>query len=293
MAVVGRGVCVVAVVLLAMFTLAGGTSATAGPGRTATRGAGPIGAARTPTVPIPSVSVTARTAGRLATGTGVTAAGVALVITPAAGPGGTVFAIAGPRFAPQATVHVVARNAEQEFVLNRPLAIGADGAVGLTFNSLGRAPGVYTVTIGSDMGAAMGAPGGGVLARGAFTITAWGPLPALALEPAAGPCATREPAITARGRNFPPNTSIVLYVGSGRGLSSAGRRTVGDNGTFAVPVRLVGCDPATPDGAHLRIIVPWIQHNVNPSRVLASATFTVVGAAPPLPAVPTPSPDPR
>ncbi len=82
-------------------------------------------------------------------------------------------------------------------------------------------------------------------------------------------------------------------MGSAAWLTTDGRQLVGADGTFAVPVRLGGCGPATPDGAQFRIIVPWLQHNVDPRRELASATFTVVATAPPLPAIPTPTPDPR
>ena len=216
-----------------------------------------------------------------------------LTVTPSAGPGGTVFAITGAGFAPNVTLHAVGRNPEQEFVLNRPVMTTPDGTVRLDFNALGRAPGRYTLIIGADAMAAAGVQGGGILARGAFTITAWGPLPTLTLEPDRGPCAADGPTIIARGRNFPPATSLFLYVGGGARLTTAGRQLVDADGTFAAPVRLVGCGPATPDGAQFRIIVPWLQHNVDPRRELASATFTVVAAAPPLPAVPTPTPDPR
>lgn len=245
-------------------------TATKGPTSTATSTTGPVGAM---TDPAAAVST--------------------LAVTPAAGQGGTTFAIAGAGFAPNATLHVVGRDPDQEFVVNRPITADAAGALSLSFNSLGRAPGVYTVTVGADFMAAVGGMGGLVLARGAFTVTEGGPAPTLTLEPERGPCAEREPAIIARGRNFPPNTSIFLYVGSAAGLASGGRRVTGDDGTFAFPVRLSGCGPATPDGTPFRIIVPWLQHNVNPNRVLTSATFTVAASAPSLPYVPTPSPDPR
>lgn len=241
---------------------------------TATRATSPVARPASPTVAPPATTA-------------------ALTVTPAAGVGGTVFAITGAGFAPDVTLHAVGRNPELEFVLNRPVATGPDGTMRLEFNALGRPPGVYTLIIGIDMMAAMGVRGGEVLARGAFTITAGGPVSTLTLEPDRGPCATDGPAIVARGRNFPPNTSFLLYVGSEARLTTDGRRLVGADGTFAVPVRLVGCGPATPDGARFRVIVPWLQHAVDPRRELASATFIVVAAAPPLPAIPTPTPDPR
>lgn len=216
-----------------------------------------------------------------------------LTVTPAAGPGVTVFTITGAGFAPGVTLHAVGRNPEREFVLNRPVATAPDGTVRLEFNALGRVPGLYTLAIGADAMAAAGVGSGTILARGAFTITEWGAIPTLTLEPDRGTCATDGPAIVARGRNFPPDASIFLYVGGGARLTGAGRQLVGVDGSFAAPVRLVGCGPATPEGTPFRIIVPWLQHNVDPHRELASATFTVVAAAPPLPAVPTPTPDPR
>jgi len=248
-----------------------------------------LSAARTATAPR-ATSPVARPASPTAAPPATMAA---LTVTPAAGAGGTVFAITGAGFAPDVTLHAVGRNPELEFVLNRPVATGPDGTMRLEFDALGRPPGVYTLIIGVDMLAAMGVRGGEVLARGAFTITPGGPVPTLTLEPDRGPCATEGPAIVARGRNFPPATSFFLYVGSEARLTTDGRQLVGADGTFAVPVRLVGCGPATPDGAQFRVIVPWLQHAVDPRRELASATFTVVAAAPPLPAIPTPTPDPR
>ena len=239
------------------------------------------------------VSTTAPVARPASPTTTLPATTAALTVTPAAGAGGTVFAITGAGFAPDVTLHAVGRNPEQEFVLNRPLATAPDGTMRLEFNALGRPPGVYTLIIGVDMLAAMGVRGGAVLARGAFTITAGGPVPTLTLEPDRGPCTAEGPAIVARGRNFPPATSFFLYVGSEARLTTDGRQLVGADGTFAVPVRLVGCGPATPDGVPFRVIVPWLQHAVDPRRELASATFTVVAAAPPLPAISTPTPDPR
>lgn len=270
-------------------TRAAGTSrvATAPVGGPAVPSGGPTGTrpARA-TIAATFTPSTTRPAGAM-TNPAATAAST-LTVTPPAGPGGILFAIAGAGFAPNATLHAVGRNPEQEFVLNDPITAADDGTLRLSFNSLGRAPGVYTVTIGADMRGAMGMPGG-VIARGAFTITEWGPIPTLTLEPERGPCAEREPAVIARGQNFPPNRSIFLYV---RG-TPVGRPLVGDDGAFAFPVRLIGCGPATPDGDRIRVIVPWIQHNVQPERELASATFTVATSAPPLPYVPTPPPDRR
>lgn len=243
-------------------------------------------AVRTTIASAPFTPSTTRPAGAMTSPTAPAAS--TLTVAPPAGPGGTLFAIVGAGFAPNATLHAVGRNPELEFVLNDPITTAADGTLRLGFNSLGRAPGVYTVTIGGDMRAAMGMPGS-VLARGAFTITEWGPIPTLTLEPERGPCAEREPAVIARGRNFPPNRSIFLYV---RG-TPVGRPVVGDDGAFAFPARLIGCGPATPDGEQIRVIVPWIQHNVHPERELASAAFTVAASAPPLPYVPTPSPGRR
>lgn len=289
--------------LVALATLLTVLALTACGGAVGTSGsAAPAGADRSPSprlisvagTPVPAATrATAPVARSASPTTAPPATTPALTVTPAAGAGGTVFAITGAGFAPNVTLHAVGRNPEQEFVLNRPVATGPDGTMRLEFNALGRPPGVYTLIIGVDMMAAMGVGGGEVLARGAFTITPGGPVSTLTLEPDRGPCATDGPAIVARGRNFPPNTSFFLYVGSEARLTSAGRQLVGADGTFAVPVRLVGCGPATPDGAQFRVIVPWLQHAVDPRRELASATFIVVAAAPPLPAIPTPTPDPR
>ncbi len=279
-----------------VLTACGGTVGTSG--RAAPAGAarspspGLTGAAGTP-VPAAATRATSPVARPTSPTTAPPATTAALTVTPAAGAGGTVFAITGAGFAPDVTLHVVGRNPELEFVLNRPVATGPDGTMRLEFDALGRPPGVYTLIIGLDMLAAMGVRGGEVLARGAFTITAGGPVSTLTLEPDRGPCATDGPTIVARGRNFPPNTSFFLYVGSEARLTTDGWQLVGADGTFAVPVRLVGCGPATPDGAPFRVIVPWLQHAVDPRRELASATFIVVAAAPPLPAIPTPTPDPR
>lgn len=216
-----------------------------------------------------------------------------LTVAPAAAPGGTAFTIAGAGFTPNRSPHLVGWDPDGEIVLNRPIAIAADGAVRLDFNSLGRAPGSYTLIIGADPPAAAGIAGGEILARRSFTITGWGPIPTPTLEPPSGPCSAPEPALITRGRNFPPDTSFFLYVASGARMTGAGRQLTGADGTFAVPVRPVGCGPATPDGARFRIVVPWLQRNVDPRRELASATFTVAAAAPPLPLIPNPSPDPR
>jgi hypothetical protein len=151
-------------------------------------------------------------------------------VAPAAGPGGAVGAITGAGFAPGVTLHAVGRNPEREFVLNRPVATAPDGTMRLAFDAPGRAPGVYTLSIGVDMLAAIGVRSGALRARGAFTIAEWGPAPTLTLEPDRGPCAADGPAIVARGRNFPPATSLSLYVGGGARRAGAGRQLIGTDG---------------------------------------------------------------
>jgi len=182
--------------------------------------------------------------------------------------------------------------------MSRPVTVGADGTFTLRYDSLGEAPGTYTVAVAPDLAAAMVGDG---LAGGVFTLIPGGPSPVLTLDPGRGPCATPEPVILARGRDFPPGKLISLYV-----LPVANHATflgadgvVTADGTFALPVRLnsdqvrqvlpsdAGCGPTTPDGESFRVNAVRRGGNVNPHNALASATFTVDTSAPPLPVLPT------
>ncbi len=218
-----------------------------------------------------------------------------LTSTPPTGAGGTTFVIAGSGFPPAATLYAVGRDPEREFVLRRTITSAADGSLRLPFDSLGQAPGTYTVTIAADFAAAMAAGGDAPLAHGTFVITAGGPTPTLTLEPARGPCATPDPAVVARGHNFPPGAEILLpvvRVDTNRALGQV-QGLVAADGTFAIPVRIEGCDPQTPEGARFRINAVRLRGAVDRHAGLANATFVVSTTAPPLPAVPTPSPDLR
>ena len=83
--------------------------------------------------------------------------------------------ITGAGFVPGVTLHAIGRNPELEFILNRPVAPAPDGTVYVEFSALGRVPGFYTLFIGTDAVATAGVGRGTILARGAFTITEWGP----------------------------------------------------------------------------------------------------------------------
>jgi hypothetical protein len=176
--------------------------------------------------------------------------------------------------------------------ISLPVTVGADGTLTLEIDSRFRSLGTYTVTIGTDTAGAMGAPGR-ALAQGTFTITAEGPAPTLSVEPDHGFCGGPDPHVLVRGQNYPPGPSILLalFIPRDGGQTAYLAGTVEPDGTFAWPVRLVGCDPATPDGARFRINAIRRQHNVNPHQTFASATFTVSAATPPLPVLPTQPPD--
>lgn len=216
----------------------------------------------------------------------------ALTVAPAAGPAGTIFTIIGTGFSPGATLHALGRNPKQDFALSQPITVTADGTLSLRYNSLGAVPGTYTMAIGLDL---QTASQGRVLVHAPFTIAEGGPIPTLTLDPDRGPCTTQEPAILARGHNFPPGAYIGLYVirmDTNRGTGDT-KGTVAADGAFALPVRLIGCDPATADGTQFRITAALLQDVVDTHNGLARATFTVAAAPPALPVVPTPSPDPR
>lgn len=227
-----------------------------------------------------------------------------LAIAPSSGPAGTTFEVIGAGLPPNATLHAVARGPNMLVVMSRPVTVGPDGTFTLRYDSLGEAPGTYTVALAPDLVAAMVGDG---LAGGIFTLVAGGPIPTLTLEPNHGPCTTPEPVILARGRDFPPGKLISLYV-----LPVANRAAfvgvdgaVAADGTFALPVRLnsdqvrqvlssdAGCGPATPDGASFRVNAVRRGGNVDPHNALASATFTADTSAPPLPVLPTQSVDRR
>lgn len=217
-----------------------------------------------------------------------------LLVTPAAGPAGTVFEIVGTGLPRNAALHAIARSSDLSVVLSHPVTVAADGTLTLRYNSLGEAPSSYTVAIAQNLAAATQ---GNVLARGAFTVTKGGPAPILTLDPNQGPCNVSKPRILARGRNFPPGKYVSLMVLPLDQVSFEGARgTVAADGTFAWPVRLasdhplpgLGCGSATPDGTQFRISAVRLQGNVDPRKgEMASATFTASMSAPPLPVLPT------
>ena len=237
------------------------------------------------------VPPTAR-AGRTIAARTATAAGV-LTVTPAAGPAGTVFTITGAGFPSDAGLYALGSGPGQPVVLRRRLAVGADGLLRVEFNSLGRVPGVYSMALGRPAGED-GRPR--FIGQVTFTISEGGPVPTLTTEPDRGSYATPNPALVARGRNFPPDTAIglaAIQVDPYRVSSVGDSFVVAADGTFTGTVFLPGCDPATPDGTQFRINAVRIDGPVNAERGVASATFVVAPAAPPLPALPTPSPNPR
>lgn len=226
--------------------------------------------------------------------TAADATALPLIVTPTAGPAGTVFEITGTGLPRNAALHAIARSSDWLVVLSRPVTVGADGTLTLRYNSLGEAPSSYTVAIASNL---VAATEGNALARGAFTLTEGGPAPTLTLDPDHGPCNVSDPHILARGRNFPPGKYVSLVVLPLDQVSFEGARgTVAADGTFAWPVRLasdhplpnLGCGPTAPDGTQFHINAVRLQGNVDPRRgELASATFTVSTSAPPLPVLPT------
>lgn len=220
---------------------------------------------------------------------------LALTIAPAAGPAGTTFTITGTGLPPNATLHAVGRGQDLSIIMSLPATVGADGILTLLYNSLGQAPGSYTVAVGSDVTAAMVVTGGRIFARGAFAITEGGLAPTLTLEPDRGPCTAPDPHVLARGQNFPPGASIGLYLfqpdGSQSSLDYVTKGVVNADGTFAWPVRLTGCDSTTLDGTHFRINAVRRQGNIDPRQGLASATFMVSASSSPLPVLPTHPPE--
>lgn len=151
------------VVLLTMALMVAACGAPANTGMNAT----PLGTARTSspgqaaaTAPArPSVTARRSPSRQVATTATADTAALVLTIAPASGPAGTVFEITGTGLPPNATLHTVGRGQDLSIIMSLPATVGADGHLILRYNSLGQAPGPYTVVIGSDLAAAM-EPGG-------------------------------------------------------------------------------------------------------------------------------------
>lgn len=115
------------------------------------------------------------------------------------------------------------------------------------------------------------------------------PRPSLTLAPDRGPCATQSPAVVAHGADFPPGQPIHFLIRQATGHTGVGLDggTVDVDGSFAVPVQLVGCGPATGEGARFTVSARLgrAPDLLGDSPVLASATYTVVSDAP-LPGLP-------
>lgn len=114
-----------------------------------------------------------------------------------------------------------------------------------------------------------------VLASATFTKAASA---TLMLDPDHIPCDSPDGAVTARGSGFAPGTAIVVdaQIDSPEGVV-AGRATVGDDGSFAVPLQLrgaIGCDRQ-----YTLDVVPADATGPASPPILASATLIVTGSA--------------
>ena len=87
-----------------------------------------------------------------------------LTISPTSGPAGTSFSITGSGFPANDRLIGVVLGPNNEVKARNEVATNAGGAISLTYDSSGDAPGQYTVGIGRADGT--------VLASGTFTVTA-------------------------------------------------------------------------------------------------------------------------
>ena len=87
-----------------------------------------------------------------------------LTIAPSSGPAGTSFSITGSGFPANDRLIGVVLGPNNEVMARNEVTTDASGAISLTYDSSGDAPGQYTVGIGRADGT--------VLASGTFTVTA-------------------------------------------------------------------------------------------------------------------------
>ena len=129
-------------------------------------------------------------------------------------------------------------------------------------------------------------PPGGALARSRVDQSG---APALVLDLASGPCATR---VSAQGSGFTPGVTIHFLLTRDRdGIVTAGNSTGGgeparSDGTYTSIFPLYGCGPDEPVGSTFTITMFEYRPDRTPSRgAEASATFTVTapGTLPGLP----------
>ena len=108
-------------------------------------------------------------------------------------------------------------------------------------------------------------------------------VPAVTLTPPQIACDSPNGTATARGAGFAPGTAVVINVevAPPKGVI-AGRATIGDDGTFAVPLQLLGAldCPATPRRVAVEVKAADASGRFGPP-VLASATLVVVGRSMP------------
>ncbi len=114
-----------------------------------------------------------------------------------------------------------------------------------------------------------------LLAYAIFAITAPEATPTIALEPADGPCATQNPIVIVRGGGFPPNSNVTIGIRSAATEASLFPGTiVGPDGSFAAPIRLIGCGPDTPSNSQFFIFAySGNPANGDPLNQLAAAIY--------------------